>query len=54
VVNETPQSSVALDETAATIARFAGDVPVLTLSRLAHAAEASPAIDRLTELLDRF
>ena len=36
------------------IARFAGDVPMLTLPRLAHAAEASPAIDRLTELLDRF
>jgi dethiobiotin synthetase len=54
VVNETPQSSVALDETAATIARFAGDVPMLTLPRLAHAAEASPAIGRLTELLDRF
>jgi hypothetical protein len=54
VVNETPQSTVALDETAATIARFADDVPVLTLPRLAHAGEAHPAIEHLTELLDRF
>jgi dethiobiotin synthetase len=54
VVNETPQSSVALDETAATIARFAGAVPVITLPRLAHADQPHPAIERLTELLDRF
>jgi len=54
VVNEMPQSSVALDETAATVARFAGGVPVVTLSRLAHAEQPHPAIERLTELLDRF
>ena len=54
VVNETPQSSVALDETAATIARFAAGVPVITLPRLAQAEQPHPAIERLTELLDRF
>jgi dethiobiotin synthetase len=54
VVNETPESTVALDETAATIARFAGDVAVLTLPRLAQAGELHPAIGRLTDLLDRF
>jgi dethiobiotin synthetase len=54
VVNETPQSSVALDETAATIARFARAVPVITLPRLAHGNQPHPAIRRLTELLDRF
>lgn len=54
VVNETPQSSVALEETAATIARFAGGVPVITLPRLAQANQPHPAIGRLTELLDRF
>jgi dethiobiotin synthetase len=54
VVNETPQSTVALDEAAATIARFADDVPVLTLPRLAHPDAPHSAIEHLTELLDRF
>jgi dethiobiotin synthetase len=54
VVNETPQSSVALEETVATIARFARGAPVLTLPRLAFAGEPHPTIGRLTELLDRF
>jgi len=54
VVNETPQSTVALDETAATIARFAGETPVVTLPRLAHATAPHPVIGKLTELLDRF
>jgi dethiobiotin synthetase len=54
VVNETPQSSVALTETAATIARFAGGVPIVTLPRLAHVDQPHPAIAYLTELLDRF
>ena len=54
IVNETPQSSVELDETTATIARFASGVPVITLPRLAHAGQPHPAIGRLTELLDRF
>lgn len=54
VVNETPQSSVALDETVATIARFTDGVPVVALPRLAQAGQPHPAIERLTELLDRF
>ena len=54
VVNETPQSSVALDETAATVVRFAGGVPVTTLPRLGHADEPHPAVEHLTQLLDRF
>jgi dethiobiotin synthetase len=54
IVNETPQSSVALDETAATIARFSGGVAVITLPRFAPAREPHPAIEYLTELLDRF
>ncbi|HEY1503013.1 MAG TPA: dethiobiotin synthase [Stellaceae bacterium] len=54
VVNETLHSSVALDETAATIARFTGDVPVVKLARLTQASQPYPAIGQLTELLDRF
>jgi len=54
VVNETPRSSVALDETAATIARFAGDLPVLALPRLTGPDQPHPAIGRLTDFLDRF
>jgi dethiobiotin synthetase len=54
IVNETPQSSVALDETATTIGRFASSVPVITLPRLARADDRHPAIEHLTELLDRF
>ena len=49
VVNETPQSGVALDETAATIARFSGDVPVIALPRrVAHAGAPHPVIARLS------
>jgi dethiobiotin synthetase len=54
VVNETPHSGVPLDETAATITRFAGDLPVLALPRLARADQSHPAIEQLTDLLDRF
>ena len=54
VVNETPESSVALDETASTVARFAGSVPVITLPRLARASQPHPAIGQLTQMLDRF
>lgn len=54
VVNETPASTVALDETAATIARFAGGVPVIALPRLASAAQPHPAIQKLTELFAAF
>jgi len=54
VVNETPQSGVPLDETAATIARFAGDVAVIALPRLARTDQPHAAIEKLTDLLDRF
>jgi dethiobiotin synthetase len=54
VVNETPHSAAALDETAATIARFADGTPVITLPRLGGAHQPHPAIARLTERLDRF
>ena len=54
VVNETPHSTVALEETAATVRRFAGDVPVIALPRLGQADEPHPAIGRLTELLGGF
>jgi len=54
VVNETPGSAVALDETATTIARFAAGVPMLTLPRLAGAAQPHATIERLTALLAAF
>jgi dethiobiotin synthetase len=54
VVNETPQSAVALDETAASIARFAAGVPVIALSRRARADQPHPTIGQLTDLLERF
>ena len=54
VVNETPSSTVPLDETAATIARFAGGIPVIALPRLDSAAAPHPAIQKLTELLAAF
>lgn len=53
VVNETPASTVALDETAATIARFAAGVPVVTLPRLAGPAPSHAAMRQMTDLLDR-
>lgn len=51
VVDETPQSGVALDETAAEIARFARGVPVLALPRLSSADEWHPTIKRVADLL---
>ena len=54
VVNETAGSTVALEATAATIARFAGEMPVITLPRLAGPEGPHPAIRQLTDLLDRF
>ena len=54
VVNETPQSTVALEETAAAVARFAAHAPVVTLPRVADASQPHPAIARLTDLLARF
>jgi dethiobiotin synthetase len=53
VVNETPASTVALDETAAVIARFTAGIPIIALPRLARAEQPHPAIARLTDLLDR-
>jgi dethiobiotin synthetase len=49
VVNQTPGSSVPLDETAETIARFAQPVTVLTLPRGADAAH--PSFARIAGLL---
>jgi dethiobiotin synthetase len=53
VVNETPGSAVALDETAATVARFAGGVAIVTLPRLADTDRPQTAIRQMTDLLDR-
>lgn len=52
VVDETPASTVPLDETAATIARFVAGLPVIKLPRLASAAPTHPAIRQLTDLLE--
>ena len=50
VVSETDGSSVPLDDTAASIARFAGDIPVVALPLLAPGADDA-AFDRLVLLL---
>lgn len=52
VVDETPASTVRLDETAATIARFAAGLPIIKLPRLASAEHTHPAIRQLTDLLE--
>lgn len=52
VVDETPASTVPLDETAATIARFVADLPIIKLPRLASAEHTHPAIRQLTDLLE--
>jgi dethiobiotin synthetase len=54
VVNETLGSSVALDETAATIARFADGVPIVTLPRLSAPNQPHAAIEQLTDWLGTF
>jgi dethiobiotin synthetase len=54
VVNETPASTVALDETAATIARFAAGVPIVILPRVESPVPPHSAIQKLTELLAAF
>jgi dethiobiotin synthetase len=51
LVNESPDSGVALDETAATIARFAAGIPVLALPRLPSIAAPHPALQHLADLL---
>ena len=51
VVSETPGSPVPLDETTATIARFADAIEVIALPRLVSGAEEHPAFARLASLL---
>ena len=50
LISETPDSAVGLDETCATIGRFAAASPVLTLARLTP-GEESPLFDRLADLI---
>ena len=54
VVNETAGSSVALDETATTVARFAAAVPIVALPRLPVPDQPHPAIEKLTDWLGAF
>jgi len=51
IVNETPGSTVNLAETVATIQRFATDIPIMALRRLARAESAEDAVQRITDLL---
>jgi len=51
VVSETPGSPAPLDETVATIARFADLIEVIALPRLAPGAPEHPAFARLAELI---
>jgi dethiobiotin synthetase len=50
VVNETPGSTVALADTAATLERFSPGVPVVTLPRLASASAVAPPIAKIAAL----
>jgi dethiobiotin synthetase len=51
VVSESKGSAATLDDTVATIARFADSIDVIGLSRLADAAEPHPAFARIGELV---
>lgn len=51
VISETPNSTVGLAETAATLARFAAPVPVVTMPRLVAATMRDAAFERLADLL---
>jgi dethiobiotin synthetase len=51
VVSETPGSPVSLDETIATISRFADSIEVVGLPRLPPAADMHPAFERIAKLL---
>ena len=51
LINETPGSTVALDETAATIARFAGATTVLTLPHRPHTEADHASLRQITDLL---
>ena len=50
VASETPDSTVALDETVAAIARFTPNIEVIALPRLADAAVGHPAFERIAKL----
>jgi dethiobiotin synthetase len=51
VVNETPDSAASLEETAATIRRFAAGIEVLTLPRLPERVLAHPVMAALADLM---
>jgi dethiobiotin synthetase len=51
IVNETAGSSVSLEETAESIGRFAGDVTIITLPRLASVESVHPALQSVADLL---
>jgi dethiobiotin synthetase len=51
VVSETPGSTVPLDDTVASIARFADGIDVIALRRLAPDTDPQPAFARLAQLL---
>lgn len=51
IVNETPGSTVDLAETVATLQRFAKEVPIIALRRLARGESAPDAVQRITDLL---
>jgi dethiobiotin synthetase len=51
VVSESSASAAALDETVAKIARFSDSIDVVGIPRLADAATAHPAFERIAELL---
>ena len=51
VVNETPGATVPLEDTAATLARFSTQHPVLTMPRLAGATRQHPAFEKIAALI---
>jgi len=51
VVSETPQSAAGLDETAATIRRFAAGTEVFALPRLPEAETDHPVMAELADLM---
>ena len=51
IVNETPGSAVDLEETAASLRRFAGPSPVISLPRLSPEETRHPALQRIADLL---
>jgi len=51
VVNETPGSAATLEDTAATIRRFAAEIEVLALPRLPEGALDHPVMAALADLM---